>query len=207
MIALLLGGLTPLAVMAENLNQSMTRDVIVEEDYLMLRDIFPNIANIDNGSVVVRSAPQPGKSYYINRTDLQKIALKHNVDWQGDEQGIYIKRAGRNIDRLEIDALVRAQVIEAETKKYDAIDVKVRLSKQDIILPQQGDIEYNIERFKYSNNTGGFQGEIIISVDGRAHNSGLKFSGATTLKKKLAHLNEYRATWHSDTRTRCYSPF
>ncbi len=189
-IALLLGGITPLTVMAENLTQSSektTRDVIVEEDYLMLRDIFPNI---DDRSVVVRSSPLPGKSYYINHLDLQEIALKHNVDWYGEEQlsGIYVTRAGRNIDRLEIEELVRRRVIETETKKYDAIDVRVRLSKQDIILPQQGNIEYKIESFKYSNNTGGFKGYIIILVNNNPYNNGFKFSGATKLKKKLPTL-------------------
>ncbi|MCH9844444.1 MAG: flagellar basal body P-ring formation chaperone FlgA [Alphaproteobacteria bacterium] len=187
-ITILLGGLTPLTVAANNQTNSsdnMTRDVIIEEDYLMLRDIFPNI---DDRSIVVRSAPLPGKSYYLNRSDLQEIALKHSVDWYGDEQGIYVKRDGRNIDRLEIDALIRSQVIQSETKKYDAIDVEVRLSKQDIILPQQGDVNYSIERFKYSKNTGGFQGEIIVSVDDKPYNRGLKFSGATTLKKKIPTL-------------------
>ncbi len=190
--ALLLGGLTPLTVVAQTQSsdkslRQMTRDVIIEDDYLMLRDIFPNS---NDTSIIVRSSPLPGQSYYINHSDLQKIALQHQVDWYGDEQlsGIYVTRAGRNIERLEIEELVRRRVINTVSKKYDAIDVRVRLSKQEIILPQQGNIEYSIENFKYSNNTGGFQGKIIVLVDDKPYNNGLKFSGATTLKKKLPTL-------------------
>ncbi|MCH9852886.1 MAG: flagellar basal body P-ring formation chaperone FlgA [Alphaproteobacteria bacterium] len=186
-IALLLGGLTPLTVVANNLEQSSNRDVVIDEDYLMLRDIFPNI---DDKSIVVRPAPAPGKSYYLNRNDLQEIVNKHHVDSYDDEQlkGIYVTRAGRNIDRQEIETLVRGRVMKAETKQYDDIDIKVRLSKQEITLPKQGDIKYNIENFSYADTTGNFQGEIIVSVNGKAYNNGLKFSGVVVLKKKLPTL-------------------
>ncbi len=171
----------------DNAKQTKSRNVLVDDDYLMLRDIFPHA---QEHNVIIRRAPDLGKTYFMNKANLTKIALEHNVYWPAKDKpnGIHVTRIGRNVDRQEMEELIKRRVIETKTKSYDSIDVKVRLSQQEILLPKKGTITYEIERFNYKENTRNFQGEIRILVNRNAVNSGLKFSGVANLKKKLPTL-------------------
>lgn len=151
---------------AEVLHPAPRPLVLAEEPMLRLGDLFENAGA--RALQMVGAAPAPGRRMVLDAGSLAAIAQRHGLAWRplsGEERSV-VERAGRAIDRDEIEALLRRDLarlgLDAEEAEFDLPGFVPPM------VPAAALPEIDLEALHYDARTRRFAGTLVVAAEGMA---------------------------------------
>ncbi len=143
----------------------LKQNIEISDDYIYLSDIFKDGG--DDGTAIILNAPAPGKSIKISGQALERIALKHNLDWQRPDyiRSVKISRAGNVITTEEMHDLLMEQALLAGAP--DSANMRIFGRFSGIYLPLDKTLmDIVIDQFRYDANSQRFTTVLLIPQGG-----------------------------------------
>ncbi len=140
-------------------------DLGVDGRTITLGDLFDGIGA--KADIIVLNAPRPGKSKNISGHDLQRLATKHEIEWQKPDylKKVSITRAAHTIPSSEIQQLI--QVVAVESGADPDSQIRFFGRNNGIIVPMDASADdIRFENFSLSDKGGRFSATLLIPSGG-----------------------------------------
>lgn len=143
----------------------LKKDLSVDDRVITLGDLFEDIG--DKEHIVVLSSPKPGKSKNISGHDLERLAIKHELEWQKPEylKKVAITRRAHTISSSEILELAYDAAVEAGADP----DSQIRLfgRNKGVLVPTTASVDdIRFENFSLSSKGDRFSTVLLVPSGG-----------------------------------------
>ena len=145
-----------------NLNQTveLKSNVIVEEAFILLGDLFTNTGNKSNTKIAY--APQAGKKSQFDAKWLYRVARAYNLNWRplSLKTRVFVERSSQVIYRDEIED---ALVARFRAKGYqDNFEIEFGQREPKIYVATNEPATFDIDQLSITKSTGRFIATLLV---------------------------------------------
>ncbi len=130
-----------------------------------LGDLFEDVG--DKAGIIVLEAPAPGKSKTISGNDLQRIASKHDIDWEKPDymKRVSLVRYSRTIPGSDVTEMLLDQAIQEGANEESQIRLFGRST--GLVVPVDVDLsDLEVESFSLSERKDRFSAVLSVPSGG-----------------------------------------
>ena len=142
-------------------------DLTVTERMITIGDLFSDAG--DKADIIVLQSPAPGKAKTISARDLERIAKKHDLNWERPDylKRVSLTRLSSNITNEDLMAFVQERAISAGANP----DSQVRLFGRNngLLVPVDATVhDLAFEQFSLNDKQDRFTGVLLVPSGGES---------------------------------------